>query len=236
MKTQNTRGFTLLEVLITTTLLGLLATAVMGFFVMNTKTSYITANEANTISTMRSLTNALIFTGSRSHECIIYPSSASSDRVEAKRQEVVVDETTGVETCPTGDFAVFVYYEVPKPSTETYHRIRKIVGYSLEPAARDDRQLVSITIDLSAAPSTDTVESILTAKWATAERKIVAERVVPLALSDGYTSATVPRLFYKRANQNLVVSGQIYQGGSTVNTADWRTRTRTFYFSVSIRS
>ena len=61
-------------------------------------------------------------------------------------------------------------------------------------------------------------------------------RLIPLALSDNYTESTVPQLFYRRANQNLAVCGQLLESSTRTNTKDRRSYTRTFYFTVTIRS
>src|SRR4029077_298570 len=107
-----------------------------------------------------------------------------------------------------------------KPSSVSTYRIAKLIGYYLNTIDSGPPQLVRITVDLSANPSTSSVETILTNNWNTATKRVIAARVNPLALSDGYTVSTLPQLFYKRANQNIAVCGQLFQSATKTNTND----------------
>jgi hypothetical protein len=182
--------------------------------------------------------NELIFTGSRSHELILYKSTAAADRT-ADGRLVVTNEATETVTddiCPTGDFAVFVYYELPKPAAQSKYRVSKLIGYYVDSSAANGPALVRMTIDLTGSPSTDSVETILTNNWNTAPRKVIASKVTPLALSDAATEGTPPNLFYRRAGQSVAVCGQLLSSNAGKDTADRRSYTRTFYFTVTVRT
>lgn len=238
MNIRKKSGFTLVEIMVVSGIIGLVSLGLMGFYVQSMKTGYASEQQMSLITTMRSVMNEMVFNGSRSHELILYNSAAASD-ITADGRKVVTNEateTTSDDICPTGDFAVFVYYELPKPSSVTKYRIAKLIGYYLETIDSGPPQLVRITFDMTGSPSTDTVENILLNNWNSATKRVIAARVNPLALSDGYTSSTLPQLFYKRANQNIAVCGQLFQSATKVNTNDTRTFTRTFYFSVTVRS
>ncbi len=238
MKTSSRRGFSLPEIATVAGLLGLISTGVMGFFIQSLKSSNASEQQIELLSTMRTFMDEMIFNGSRSHEFILYNSMAAGDRTLEKRKAVLNadNETESDDVCPTGDFAVFVFYELPKPSSQSKYRIQKLVGYYLDKKDSGPPALVRMTIDLGASPSTDTVEEILSSRWGSAKRKTVAARVSPLALSDGYNDDTTPQLFYKRASQNIAVCGQLLQSTAKLNTKDGRTQTRTFYFTVTVRS
>lgn len=231
-------AFTLAEITVVLGVGSIALAGVMLFYVNCLKAGYAGTQDVKLLASMRQLTNELIYNGSRSHELILYPSAAASDRAAEDRLEVTNDESssTADDICPTGDLAVFVYYELPKPAAQTKYRISSIIAYYLDTSVSGRPSLVRMTIDLSSAPSTETVETILTDNWSSAPRKTIASNVVPLALSDSATTSTVPQLFYRRANQNIAVCGQLRASGSSQDTADRRTYTRTFYFSVTIRS
>lgn len=231
-------GFSLTEVIVAVTLVGLIGTGLIAFYVQSLRNSHGVDQQLKLLTTMRTFTEELIFTGSRSHELILYNSSTADDRTLALRKIVVNDDTEAEDDdiCPTGNFAVFVFYELPKPAAQAKYRISKLIGYYLESTDSGPPALKRITINKSASPSTDTVEKLLTDNWSTAPREVIARRVTPLALSDNYTESTVPQLFYRRANQNLAVCGQLLESTGRSNTKDRRSYTRTFYFTVTVRS
>ncbi|HEX9781571.1 MAG TPA: type II secretion system protein [Opitutaceae bacterium] len=232
------RGFTLVEILTAMGLVGFIAAGAMGFYVQSIKNGNASEQNIELGSTMRTFMDEMIFSGSRSHELVLYRSSVAADRTAAGRL-VVLNSDNEIETddiCPTGNFAVFVFYELPKPAAVDQYRISKLVGYFLEQTDTGPAALVRMTIDLSSSPSEDTVEEILADHWNSAQRRTIAPRVTPLALSDGYTEETMPQLFYRRASQNLAVCGQLMQSAARKNTKDRNTQTRTFFFNITVRS
>jgi hypothetical protein len=210
----------------------------MGFFVQSLKNGNASEQQIELLSDMRSFMDEMVFNGSRSHEFVLYNSTAAADRTPENRKAVLnsENETDADDICPTGDFAVFVFYELPKPSSQEHYRIQKLVGYYLDDHDSGPPALVRMTIDLGSTPSTETVEEILSDNWSSATRRTIGTRVTPLALSDGYNDQTAPQLFYMRASQNLAVCGQLLQSTARVDTKDSRTQTRTFYFTVTVRS
>jgi len=243
MRRSRKSGFTLVEVMISATIAVAVGGAIMAFYVQALRASYVSQQQITLQATMRSITSELITNASRAHEMILYNSSAAADRAdESSRKQIVLDEADN-EIHPTGDFAVFVYYELPKPSSQPRHRIRKLIGYYTENVDSGPAKLTRIIVDLSSAPSTDTVEEILADNWtaaapgATLERKTFAPRVTPLALSDNYDSETgSPQLFFLTSTENVAVCGQLLESATRSDTRDWRTLTRTFFFTVSVRA
>lgn len=238
MSSKTNRGFTLTEILLVLGIVGFLSIGVLGFFLQSLRSGNASEQQIALLTSMRSFTNEMVFVGSRSQEMILYNSAEAADRTYDGRKEVANDDTDTYadDICPTGDFVVFVYYELPKPASQAHYRIRKLVGYYLDGSDTSSGPLMRLTIDLSASPSSDSVEEILSDHWSSADRRTVAHLVAPLALSDGYNDDTTPQLFYKRANQNLAVCGQLIESASHKNTEDLRTYTRTFYFTVTVRS
>lgn len=240
-------AFTFTELMIVMALSGMISVVVFGFYIQSLKGGNTTEQQIKLAGKMRGFMNELIFTGSRSHELILYKSSAAADRTSTdvdgdgipdSRLRVTNEDTeaTTDDINPTGDFAVFVYYELPKPASSTKYRVQKIVGYYVDNAAANGPALTRMTIDLSATPSTSTIEALLTAHWNSAPRKVIASKVTPLALADSADEDTAPNLFYRRAGQSMAVCGQILASTSGKDTADRRSYTRTFYFTVTVRT
>ena len=65
---------------------------------------------------------------------------------------------------------------------------------------------------------------------------MLAGRVTPLALADSADEDTTPNLFYRRAGQSMAVCGQLLASASGADTADRRSYTHTFYFTVTVRT
>lgn len=229
--------------MVTLWVVSLLGVAVMAFYIHALRTSYASQQQISLIGTMRQFTSELIYNASRAHEMILYPSAAATDRDNVSDRCEIVSNEDGTETRPTGNLAVFVSYELPKPADQARHRIRKLIAYYIDAVDSGPPRLTRLVVDLSAAPSTGTVESILSSNWTTASanvtisRKTFAPRVTPLALSDSYDPDTgQPELFYKRSPANLAVCGQLFESTTRADTKDRRTYTRTFFFTVTTRS
>ena len=244
MKTkQRQQGFTLVEMAVTMGVVSLLGVAVMTFYLQSLNMGYASQQQISLIGTMRSFTSELIYSASRAHEMILYPTASAADRNEVSDRRDIVSNEDGSETRPTGNLAVFVYYELPKPATQARHRINRIIAYFPEQTDSGPPRLTRLTIDLRAAPSTLPVEELLTTYWSASgggvqvSRKTFAPRVAPLALSDSFNPDTdEPQLFYKRSAANLAVCGQLFESNSRADTKDQRTYTRTFFFTVTTRS
>lgn len=231
-------GFTYVELMIVVAISAAMSAAVLAFYLQSLHGSNAAEQQIKLAGRMRAFMNELIFNGSRSHELILYKSADATDRTADGRLVVTNEDTEEVtdDICPTGDFAVFVYYELPKPADQGRYRISKLIGYYVDSSAASGPALTRITVDLSAAPSTDDVETILTANWSTAEREVIATRVTPLALSDTADEDSAPNLFYRRAGQSLAVCGQLLASQTGADTEDRRSYTRTFYFTVTVRT
>lgn len=236
MKTRTSSGFTLVEIMVAIGVFSLLSAALTAFYLESLRSANATQQQVWLISDMRSFTSEMLFNASRAHEIVLYKSSAAADRADAaSRRTVVVNEATNTLVCPTGNFVVFVHYELPKPTAQTLYRISKLVAYSLDQTGTAPGVLSRITIELG-TPSTNTVEQILTANWSTAKRWTYSRMVTPLALADGAVSTTTPSLFYKRSEQNLAICGQLLRSAGNYDSQDRRTMTRTMYFTVTTRS
>jgi len=243
MKNRYKSAFTLSEVMVTLAVASIFGVAVMTFYIQSLKAGYTSQQQIALQSTMRTITSELISNASRSHEMILYRSSDAADRDNVDDRRLITLDANEDEVRPTGDMAVFAYYELPKPAAQNRHRVRKIIAYYPEQTDSGPPQLTRLVIDLSGAPSTSTVEQILANHWTnggtgiTVERKVFAPRVTPLALGDNYDPLTdSPRLFFMTSAENIAVCGQLKQSATNKDTSDRNTLTRTFFFTISVRA
>lgn len=243
MKHSRKAAYSLVEVMFAVAIAVIVGGAIMAFYIQALRAAYVSQQQITLQTTMRSITTELITNASRAHEMILYSSAAAADRADQSSRLAITLDEDDAEIHPTGDFALFIYYELPKPATELKHRIRKLIGYYTETVDSGPAKLTRIVIDLSGAPSSSTPEEILEANWeaassgVTLERKTFAPRVTPLALSDDYDSLTgSPQLFFLTSTENVAVCGQLLESAKRADTKDRRTLTRTFFFTVSVRA
>jgi prepilin-type N-terminal cleavage/methylation domain-containing protein len=231
---RNQRGFTLVEIVIAASIAGVLSAAALGFLVYNLKSVYSSQQQMKLLSTMRTLNNEFIRNASRAHEYVMYDSTNSADRDEvADRKSIEVDASSGLEVFPTGNFVVFITYELPKPATQNKYRIASVTGYYPRSTSDGRQELVKMTIAPS-TPSTDTLEDLIADNWDTAPRTVIASRINALALSEA--TSTSPQMFYMHSPNNLAVCGQLFASNAGKDTKNAHTFTRTFYFTLTVRS
>ena len=252
MKTNKPRlGFTLVEILIATTVSGMLMAGVMSFYVQNLKGMYAADQRIKLAGQINRFSNELIVQASRSNQFVLFKSAVAADfdgtnlapdSDDSDRQTIVsIDE--GDPLHPAGDFVVFVHFEIPKPTDEPVHRISKLEGYFLNTAtAGGTGQVRKVVIDLSGAPTTNTVEQILTAHWSTTAKfsnyfPLVRGLALPEVVDGTEVSGTpTPRLFYMSATRNVIITGQIFSSSQNTNTSDWKTYTNSFCFNITPRT
>jgi len=246
-----TRGFTLTEILVGMTVGATLLLGVMAFYIQSLKSMYASDQRIKLAGQINRFSNELIVQASRSNQFVLFKSANPVDfdgtnpatyADDSDRQIISnIDEADPLH--PAGDFVVFVYYEIPKPTAQPRHRISKLEGYFLNaPAAGQTGQVRKVVIDLSAAPSTASIESILTAKWNTTAKfstyfPLVRGLAVPEVIDGAEPETTpAPRLFYMSASRNVIITGQIFSSSKNTNTSDWRTYTNSFCFNITPRT
>ena len=251
MKTnRSARGFTLVEIMITVTLMGFIMAGVMTFYLQNVRSMYASEQRLKLAGEIKRFSNELVVQASRSNQFVLFKSARAvdfdgtggpNDTNDTVRQIIDIDNPTN-PLHPAGDFVVFIYYEIPKPAAQPFHRITKLEGYYLNAInAGTLGALRKIVIDLSGAPSTNTVEAILKANWSTAQFTTYFPNARGLAVPeviDGVptNNAASARLFYMSDARNVIISGQIYSSNKEVTTGDFKTYTNTFSFNVTPRT
>lgn len=250
------RGFTLVEIMVALAVTGLLMGGVMAFYIQSLKSMYASDQRLKLAGQINRFSNELIVQASRSNQFILFKSpqpadfdgtNLAPDSGDSDRQSITA-AADGTPLHPAGDFAIFVYYEIPKPVQDPvlpHHRIKKLEGYFLDATNAGDIGLVKkVVIDLSAAPSIDSVEAILTANWTTTAkftsyfhmvRGLATPEVIDGTPVDSTTTAS-PRLFYMSAARNVIITGQIYTSNAKIVTNDWKTYTNSFCFNITPRT
>jgi prepilin-type N-terminal cleavage/methylation domain-containing protein len=234
---KNRSGMSLTEIMIALSLFVLVMSMASKFMIeilTNANSSTFRLDQSEYI---QKFSDQVLLHARRANEFVLYKSNASADRDDATAPYVdrlAVDTSTDPDTHPAGDFLVFVYYEIPKPAGQALHRKKLLEGYFLEGTAGQIGKLRKVTIDLSAAPTADPVEKILTDHWGSdAVFTDFLLNVRSLALPDG---GTVPRFFYLRDSRSIIIAGQIYHASKNNITSDRRTYTDSFSFTISPRS
>ncbi len=245
------RGFTLVEIMVAMTVMGFVMAGVMGFYLQTVKGMYATEQRMKLAGQVKKFANELTVQASRSNQFVLFKSASAADfdgpnpapnANNSDRQVInVADPANPLH--PAGDFVVFIYYEIPKPVAQPFHRIVKLEGYFLNAGAGSTGPVRKVVIDLSGAPSTSTVEAILTANWNTAAA--VFTTYFPLArgllvpeVVDGTPVAgvTPARLFYMSDARNVIINGQIFSSAKDIVTGDAKTSTNTFFFNITPRT
>lgn len=242
-----------MEIMISVTVMGLLLTGVLAFYIQNVKGIYASEQRLKLAGQIKRFSDELIVNGSRANQFIIFKSTTAADfdgtntapTSDNSDRQTIPGASKGAAAGkhPAGDFVVFVYYEIPKPAAQPLHRITRLVGYYL---AADPTTGVGpvrrISVDLSASPSTSSVEAILTANWSTATFTtyfpVVRGLAVPEHVDNVFPVTPTPgaRLFYMNEARNVIVSGQIYSSNKNVLTNTASTFTNSFNFTITPRT
>ena len=179
MKTKATKGgFTLVEVLIASSILMIVMLSIMSLFDQSSKALYSSEWRMMQSTQIKKFSEELVAEASRSNQFLLFKSAVAADRdgpnagVDANNsdRQVITGATPALH--PAGDFVVFIYYEYPKPTTSTYCRILRLEGYYLDSPDSDNIGTVrKVLVDLSTVPYTTTtntataVEDVLTTYW-----------------------------------------------------------------------
>jgi hypothetical protein len=189
---------------------------------------------------------------SRANQFILFKSSATADWNDLTGGDRLVIGTDGTTLQhPAGDFAVFVFYKIPKLDTETYYKILSIEGYYLDVSGGGTGRLRKVVFNCNnrtgskrgvpwdpADATEGSVEKILADNWSTTV-PVFSDFVLNirgLAMPDLVDATTTPRLFFMQDPRNIVISGQIYQANGGILTSNLKTYTDSFNFVVTPRS
>lgn len=252
MKTARSQsGFSLVEILIAMTVSAMLMAGVMSFYIQSLKGMYASDQRIKLAGQINRFSNELIVQASRSNQFVLFKTATAADfdgtntapdSGDSDRQNIISNDPDD-PLHPAGDFVVFIYYEIPKPTAQVVHRISKLEGYFLNTSTAGGTGPVrKVVIDLSGTPSTDSIETILTNNWGTTAVfsnyfPLVRGLALPEVIDGTAVSGTPsPRLFYMSASRNVIITGQIYSSSQNTNTTDWKTYTNSFCFNITPRT
>jgi len=209
----NKKGYTLIEIIISMTLLSLLIGGILSFYLQFFSAGWVNEQRNLINRDIRNLTARLTQDGRQANYFKLYKSHEAGDRNDAADDQLLDGKS--------GDFLVFVYTE---PATQLYHpnSIRRIVGYYRDvPSGQPDARGPVRRFDLSYNPaSSQTLEDLLPSSSQLSLSPTVIE------LSEGMSDG---RLFYNFQERSVMVNGQIYHGN------DAKRVTETYNFTISPR-
>jgi len=204
-------GFTVIEVMIATTIAGFVSVGVISFYLTMFKVGFVNQERNRINADMRGLTGQLIRDGRQSNYFVMYPSIGEGDHDEADDRVLDGD---------SGDVLMFVY-TVDSAGSLAPDRIERIVCYFRSVSPSGDPLSPVKRYEESFTPASESaVEDLVP----TESDLVLADEVVELSqgLADG-------RLFYNFWGRSVMVNGQIHHGNAAKRV------TETYNFTVSPR-
>lgn len=211
MKTSPTRAFTLAEVMLSVTLLGIMMALFMSTYIDVYKIAF-TSDAKNLINRdVRTVTTQLAHTAREASYFVLYKSFASLDRDEKKDR---------LPEGRSGDFVVFVYLESIEDASDLgYRPIKSLIGYFRDVTdAAEPGPVRTFSLTLTAAQQKLKLEALLPVASTSGDHREVLE------LSEGLADG---RLFYNLWNTSIMVNGRVLHGSE----AKWVTDTYNFTIS-----
>ena len=207
-------GFTLTELMISFTILGILMTMALTFYFESTESMFVSDQKNRINRDIRALTSEMLENARQANTFLLYKSFSIEDR------DTAGDRLYDGET---GDFLLLVYYDDDFENGNSLQRppITKLVGYfrnpddPADPASRGP--VTKFELDFNEGSDLD-IEDLIPASMNNLQSRQVIE------LSRGLANG---RLFYNFWQKSIMVNGQIYHG----NRAKWVTDTYNFTIS-----
>lgn len=215
-------GFTLVEILIATTIVGVVVGMSILIVFQALQTYYYDVGRVEVNADMRKLTRDMTTNAVFSNYYLIYPNFATRT------------VTTGTGTAATtvdalvnqggsGDMVLFVSLNYPPDSTTGISTINTIVGYYRDGTTNQAGPVRSFKITVPST-STQQISSILNT-YQPVSNQSLNTTVIPLAQDIGNGL-----LFYNYLNDSVMVKSQVLEQG-----ADNRQATSTYNFTVTPR-
>jgi prepilin-type N-terminal cleavage/methylation domain-containing protein len=206
------KGFTLVEIMVSTTVSAILTVGLFGFFMTSYRIGFVNQERNRINANMRGLTATLLQDGRQSNYFVLYESTSPAARDEANDRRL---------DGQVGDFLVFVYTE-PAPNPLQPSRIKRIVAYYRQKGANDPDGLAPVRrYDQEWTPaSSEALEDLLPEE----SELVLADEVIEL--SRGLADSL---LFFNFWGRSVMVNGQIYHGNAAKRV------TETYNFTISPR-
>lgn len=219
-----TAGYTLLEILVTTALLGLLGVGLFSLFLQSLNLFHFDSAKLRVNRDIRTFTSEMTDNATYANYFMIFPD------FETRTQTSTVDDGDGTPVSVTvdaslndglsGDMLVLVYTDVDSPS-----KINRLVGYYRDADDEDSEGPVR-TFDIAINPSsTAPIWTLLPPVNSRGNWPEVIE--ISKGLADG-------KLFYNFRDRSVMVKGQIIHRGGIGKTR-YERATNTYNFTVAPR-
>lgn len=222
------RGFTLVEMMITLTIMGFVLVGVAQLMMDTARTTFITAEKFDIVADVRQFTLNMAEDARAANHFYIYRSFALNDRKEPENR---------LRDGASGDFLLLVFLE-PWPNMNSPEHITRLVGYfryadpdnpdSEGPVYRFDLRYHDPNLTVVPANSsgeyvsavTHTPESLIVGLTANGNYPTVVQ--LSRGLADG-------QLFYNYLDRSIMVKAQIIHGNAAKRITD------TYNYTVSPR-
>ena len=237
-------GFTLAELLISMTVVGLLSGMLAGFYINTTKYTYLSEQKMTINKDMRTITQWMSDDARMANFFVLYASYAVSSRTTASQELLQAN---------SGDFLVFVFYGTPPAGTPVNVRpVIEVVGYYREPYSASNQLAIDpitgapanlqpvhrfdLTVANGGIPAASYLESVGIPSGATSTTieallpndaaATIASHPIVIQLAKGLADGC---LFHNFWGRSVMINGQIVQGNNFMNA------TNTYNFTVSPR-
>lgn len=205
-------GYTLVEVLVASTVTGLIVAGALGFYMTTYKIGFVNQERNRINADMRRFTGQLIRDGRQASYFVLYRSidEESRDKPNDRKHDG-----------QSGDLLVFVSTEESSDITEP-SRIKEFVAYYRAPELSGDDELAPVRRYEQVFEDSKAVE--IESLLPTRSEFLISDQVIEL--SKGLADE---RLFYNFWGRSVMVNGQIHHGNEAKRV------TETYNFTVSPR-
>lgn len=205
-------GFSLVEVMVATTITGMVTVAMLGFYLTNFKIGFVNQERNRINSDMRQFTGQLIRDGRSANYFVLYDSTDATARDKPKDRQLDGE---------SGDLLVFVNTEETTSITESVLIKGYVAYYRAEEADSPDGLAPVRRYEKTFnTPVSGPIEVVLPDKASLAMGDLLIE--LSRGLADG-------RLFYNFWGRSVMVNGQIHHGNAAKRV------TETYNFTISPR-
>lgn len=250
---KNTKGFTLTEVLVASAVTVAALAAATGFLIQTLRTSYESEQKYKLSTVSHSITSDLMEKAALANLIVLYKSSADADR-DAFNDRLLIDTVPTPWRRPSGDMAVFIFFESPKPNAQQYHRINRIFCYYALPRPDNGRSFRRMEMNFAGAgaprvlptiagtPPTlapDYLEQIIAAEWNRGTVKVLHDNVRGLSRDEIDAADVTPRIFYYNDFRTVTLNMQMFSSGSgttNVNSGTRNTISSSINFTLTPRT
>lgn len=254
---KNTKGFTLTEVVVATFITVVAATAATSFLIQMLRSSYESEQKYKLNTVSHSITTDLMEKAALANLIVLYKSSAVAD-CNAANDRLAIDTVPTPWLRPSGDMAVFIFFESPKPVLSQYHRIKSIFCYYALPRADSGFSFRRMEIDFTKRPppwnvpldlptvagtpptlAPDYLEQIITTSWGIGTVKILHDSVRGLSRDEINVADLTPRIFYYNDFRTVTLNMQLFssgRGNNNANTGSRNTVSSSINFTLTPRT